>query len=72
MLKQYAIGDLKNLNRVRSPKALMDQVHLKVSDSSSISVRVGAVLIEPVERPRTLEDLLEGFESGEILGWGEL
>jgi len=71
MLKEHSIGKWGNSLAVRIPKGILDQVHLHLKDSVKISVREGAIVIEPKEQKLTLNDLLEDYEPSEAVDWGE-
>jgi len=71
MSKEHSIGKWGNSLAVRLPKDILDLAHLHLKDSVVISVRKGAIIIEPKERKPTLSELLEDYEPSEVADWGE-
>jgi len=70
MLKEHFIGKWGNSLAIRLPKEILDQVHLHLKDPVNIVVKKGSVVIEPVERKLTLEELLEDYSPSEATDWG--
>ena len=70
MNKELSLSKWGNSTAVRIPKEILDQAHLHQGDTVSIHLREGAIVIEPVRKKPTLEQLLEGYEAGEIADWG--
>jgi len=70
MQKETSIGKWGNSFAVRIPKEILDQVHLHLKDSLSLSVQDGAIVLKPKERKATLEELLEGYQASEAVDWG--